>query len=240
MIRTAFISSLALSLCLVAGCDKEPAGTTPPKDGETADAGKGGKGGKGDKGNKGDKGDKGSEEPVDENDPTKKVCPAEVGEYPAPYFGDTVLLRLPKGVTEDNFVEMQPGFVRASPEIESVSCIEGIPGGVISFMALSSFMEEKDKTMAVYKDETLEAFGYLGVKISEEQIDEGKRFYQAVLDVPPAPDQGKPEPARALFKMQAANDMVYAIVYETHPNAWNALKETFMESANRMSFLAPQ
>jgi hypothetical protein len=58
-----------------------------------------------------------------------------------------------------------------------------------------------------------------------------------VLEVPA--DDGNPEPARALFQMASANGMMYAIVFETHPNAWNALKETFYSSAKAMSFLKP-
>ncbi|NVB41300.1 hypothetical protein G6O69_25900 [Pseudenhygromyxa sp. WMMC2535] len=240
MIRSAFISSLILSLCLVTACDKSPKGTTPPDEGDaSADAGKG-KAKNKNKDKSEDAGEGGEDAGSNAEDPTTKVCAAEVADYPAPYFEDTVLIRLPRGVTEDNFVEMNPGFVRIASEVESVSCVEDIPGALITFMAMSAFQEEKDKDMATYRDETLEAFGYVGGSLSEEQIDDKARTYVAVIDMPAQPEMGKNEPARALFKLQAANDMMYAIVYETHPNAWNALKETFRESAKRMSFLAPQ
>jgi len=239
VIRSSIFSSLLLSLVLVAGCDKNPPQTDPPGDDQTADAGgkgKGGKGGKG-KGNKGDDdpGDDGGS--ADENDPTKKVCPAETADFPEPYFEQTVLIRLPKGVTGDNFVELQPGFARISAEVESVSCVADTPGAVISFMALASFPEDASKDMLKWRDEVFEGFGYVGVTVSEEKHDAGKRYYQAVLDVPAG---DKPEPARALFQIVAANGMMYALVMETHPNAWNALKETFRTVADKMSFLKPK
>ncbi len=240
MIRSAFIRSLTLplclSLCFVAGCDKDPAGTTPPDDGGSANSDTGDKtDGSSDGGSAGDGGSASDGGSAD--DPTQKVCDAEVAEYPAPYFEDTVLIRLPKNVTEDNFIEMQPGFVRIATEIESTGCVTDLPGAMISFMALSSFEEDKAKDMTTYRDEVLAAYGYIDVEISEEEMDEKGRFYQAVLDVPP--DENKPAPARALFQLKAANGMMYAVVFETHPNAWNAIKNTFRESAKRMSFLAP-
>jgi len=236
VIRTAITTALVLSLALATGCDKPVEGTTPPDDdGQTASK-DGDKKNKKNKKNKKDK-DKGDNEGDGgaEDDPTQTVCPAEVGDYPAPYFADTVLIRLPKGVTEDNFVEFSPTFARLSSEVESVSCVEGLPGAMISYMAMTYYEDDTAKDIKTLRDETLEVMGYKNYEATEEVIDEDKRIYQAVLDVPP--DDQKPEPARALFKMTAAHGIMYAVVYETHPNAWNALKNTFMESATRMSFL---
>jgi hypothetical protein len=232
VIRTSILSSLVLSLVLVGGCKKDPEGTTPPSD-DPAESDDGKKPGKKPKASKGDDSTDG-ESGGDDMDPTKKVCAAETAEYPEPYFEDTVLIRLPKGVSGDNFVEMAPGFARLSSAVESVSCVEGVPGADINYMAMGAFPENKSKTMTVWRDEILAGFQYVGVSFSEEKIDEGKRFYQVVMDVPA--DGGK-EPAKALLQIVAANDFMYAIVMETHPNAWNALKETFYGSAARMSFL---
>ncbi|WP_146662570.1 hypothetical protein [Enhygromyxa salina] len=237
MIRSAIITSLVLSLALATGCDKPPEGTSnPPDDGNaTADTkGKDKKKGKNKTDGESGGGDDGGDA---QEDPTKKVCPAETADYPAPFFGDTVLIRLPKNITEDNFIEQTPSFAAVtSREIESVSCIEGMPGGVINYMAMTFFEDDK-RDLTVLRDETLEAMGYAGSTFSEEKRDDAKRFYQVVLDVPPA--EGSPEPARALFQINSANGMIYAIVMETHPAAWNALKETFYASAAKMSFLAP-
>lgn len=239
MIRSSVISSFVLSLVLAggvissSGCDKSPPGTTPPGDDseQSADTK-----GKKDKKDKSDKKDKGDQEPQDSaEDPTKKVCAAETADFPEPYFDETVLIRLPKGVTSDNFVEDNPAFARLIvQEVESVSCVEDVPGGVISFMALAKFQDDKAKDLKTFRDEALKGFAYDGVSISEEKMDASTRFYQAVVDAPPS--EGSPEPARALIQMASHGGMMYIIVFETHPNAWNALKETFYASA-KISFL---
>jgi hypothetical protein len=234
VIRSAIITSFVLSLALMSGCDKPPEGSsTPPEDGSTADTGKGGK----DKKKKGDEGDTGGGGGPEEEDPTKKVCPAETADYPSPYFADSVLLRLPKNVTEENFVEFTPTFARISAPIESVSCIEGMPGGMISYMAMTYFEDDPAKDLATLRDETLEVMGYVGATLSNEKRDDKLRFYQAVLDAPGT--EAKPDPGRALLQMSAAHGMMYVIVYESHPDAWNALKETFYASAAKMSFPKP-
>jgi hypothetical protein len=79
--------------------------------------------------------------------------------------------------------------------------------------------------------------GYVGPTISNEKRDDKLRFYQAVLDAPGTAE--KPDPGRALFQMTAAHGMMYVIVYESHPDAWNALKETFYASAAKMTFPKP-
>lgn len=242
MIRSSILSSfLVLSLALTVGCDKPPEGSSnPPEDGATADAGKGGKEkkpkkGGGEGGGEGDgEGDAGG---GDENDPTKKVCPAETADYPAPYFADTVLIRLPKNVTEDNFVEFTPTFARLSAPVESVGCVPDTPGAMITYMAMTFFQDDTSKSLDALRDETLEVMGYVGAKISDEKRDDKIRFYQAVLDVEGTAE--KPEPGRALLQMNAANGLMYVIVFESHPEAWNALKETFYASAAKMSFLKP-
>ena len=236
MIRSSIFSSLILSLVLVAGCEKDPPGTTPPEDGQTASTDDGGKTKKPKKGEDEGKTEDGSSA-ADEMDPTKKVCPAETADFPEAYFGQTVLVRLPKNVTADNFVEMQPGFASLSADVESVGCVPDTPGAMITHMALASFPEDKAKEMTVWRDEIVEAFGYTGAAISEEKTDPAKRFYQAVIDLP-APEGG--EPAKALLQIVAANNFMYALVMETHPDAWNAMKETFHEVARRTSFIAPK
>jgi hypothetical protein len=235
VIRSAIITSLVLSLALTSGCDKPPEGSsTPPEDGATADTGKGKK----DKKPKGDEGGTGGEGGgTDEEDPTKKVCPAETADYPSPYFADSLLIRLPKNVTEDTFVEFTPTFARISAPVESVSCIEGMPGGMISYMAMTYFQDDTAKDLTTLRDETLEVMGYVGATLSNEKRDDKLRFYQAVLDAPGTAE--KPDPGRALFQMTAAHGMMYVIVYESHPDAWNALKETFYASAAKMSFPKP-
>jgi hypothetical protein len=148
------------------------------------------------------------------------------------------MLRLPKNVTIDNIVEMQPGFASLAADVESVSCIPDMSGAMITHMALAAFPEDKAKDMITWRDETLTAFGYDAATKSEEKLAPEKRYYQVVLDLPAG--DASPEPAKALFQMVAANGQMYAIVLETHPDAWNAMKETFYAVGAKMSFLKPQ
>lgn len=239
MNRIAFVSSLFLSLSLVVGCDKNVEGTTPPEDGQTASADSKKPGKKAPKDGADGSPDGGDDGAAAGEDPTKKVCPSEVADYPAPYFEDSVLIRLPKGVTEEMFYEETPAFARLSQPVESVGCVENFPGAMITFMALAVFGEDTGKDLTTWRDETLEAFAYANPTFSDEQIDADKRFYQVVVDVPAAPDMGKADPARALFQLTSANGNMYAVVYESHPDAWNALKQTFLESAGRISYIQP-
>jgi hypothetical protein len=233
VIRSSIFSSLILSLVLVAGCEKDPPQTTPPGDGQTASTDGDGNGKKPKKGPKGE-GDKQPDGPsADENDPTKKVCPAETADFPEAYFEMTVLIRLPKGVTADNFVEMQPGLATLSGDVESVSCIPDMPGAMITHMVLASFPEDAAKDITVWRDEIVEAFGYAGATYSEEKIDAAKRHYQGAVELPAA---NGAEPAKALVTIVSANGFMYALAMETHPDAWNALKETFYTVASKMSF----
>lgn len=238
MIRSSIITSFVLSLALMSsGCDKPPEGsTTPPEDGATAEEGKGKGKGK-DKGNKGEGDTGGDTGGAQEEDPTKKVCPAETADYPSPYFADTVLLRLPKNVAEESFVEFTPTFARISSAVESVSCIEGMPGGTINYMAMTFFEDDTAKDLIALRDETVEVMGYASPTYSAEKRDDKTRFYQAVLDVPGTAE--KPEPGRALLQMSAANGLMYVLVIESHPDAWNALKETFYATAASMRFPKP-
>jgi hypothetical protein len=55
---------------------------------------------------------------------------------------DTVLIRLPKGVT-NNFIEYTPGvFARLSTLVDSVSSVKDVPGTTITFMTMAVFQDD--------------------------------------------------------------------------------------------------
>jgi hypothetical protein len=105
---------------------------------------------------------------------------------------------------------------------------------MISYMAMTYFEDDTAKDLIAMRDETVEVMGFANAKYSDEKRDDAKRFYQVVLDVEGTAE--KPEPGRALLQMSAAHGMMYVIVFESHPEAWNALKETFYASAKSMVF----
>jgi hypothetical protein len=94
--------------------------------------------------------------------------------------------------------------------------------------------------MKTYARETLEAAGYgAGATISDEAESGGadRRVYTATVELPG--DAQNPEPVKLMFVMKSAYGRMYYLIFETHPNAWNALKATFKESADSLLFLNP-
>ena len=233
MFRKLVNLSMILALGLAFGCTPDkPAGTEPPAGDDAAAAAEDGKKGKKDKKDKKDK-DGGEEVPAGE-DPTKKVCDAQTSDAPYTFFDDKILVRTPFGVTDENLVEMSPGFARLSSMVDSVSCIEGVPGATINFMVLTMFEDDGSKPLEEWRKETvIDALGYPeGVTYSEEKVD-GRKM-TVVIDIPEA--DGKP-PGKAYMILKGAHGRMHIMIMETHPNAWTALKNTFEASASKMSVL---
>lgn len=234
LLRTLAVPFLVLGLA--AGCGKKtPEGTTPPGEtgatdaggsgGSDAGAGSGDAGGTpGETGDGGTKTDGGGEPPAEGPDP-KKVCDAEVSDTPKALFGDNVLIRLPKGV---ELVEQTPFFARITSSNTMSTC-----DAIVSFAAVGYFQSDPSKTPLAIRDETLKSAR--GVEASEATWTEEttkNRDYSAAYTLPEGP---KGEPAIAgwiSFKEKGGN--TFWVAYETHPNAWNAVKKSFQESTKRL------
>jgi hypothetical protein len=221
-----------LVLGLAASCGKKtPEGTTPPGETGATDAGGGGSDTGTDAGGGDTKAPDGTDakppegEPPAEGPDPKKVCDAEVSDTPKALFGDNVLIRLPKGV---ELVEQTPFFARITSSNTMSTC-----DAIVSFAAVGYFQADPAKTPLVTRDETLKSAR--GVEASDvtwsEETTKG-RDYSAAYNIPEGP---KGEPAIAgwiSFKEKAGN--TFWVAYETHPNAWNALKKSFQESTKRL------
>jgi len=234
LLRTLAVPFLVLGLA--AGCGKKtPEGTTPPGEtgatdaggsgGSDAGAGSGDAGGTpGETGDGGTKPDGGGEPPAEGPDP-KKVCDAEVSDTPKALFGDNVLIRLPKGV---ELVEQTPFFARITSSNTMSTC-----DAIVSFAAVGYFQSDPSKTPQAIRDETLKSAR--GVEASDATWTEEttkNRDYSAAYTLPEGP---KGEPAIAgwiAFKEKGGN--TFWVAYETHPNAWNAVKKSFQESTKRL------
>jgi hypothetical protein len=171
-------------------------------------------------------------------------CPAEVSDYPVPFFHDRVLLRLPVGVNEDNFVEFTPGVLaRSTGPIESANCHDGMPGATIHFMAMTIFAGQPggpDKSLEGMRDEVLDAFGYPDdIVLVEYEHDPAEPAGMWVYEVSPDESIGKPDPVKILLSMQAAHGHTVAIVYEVHPDAWSVIVDTLVRSARSLSIVSP-
>ena len=173
--------------------------------------------------------------PGEPADPVTTVCPAVLGDPVSLLSGSQI--RLPQGLTPEAIVAVPPNAVALNAPVESVSCIDRIPGGMISYFAMIAIPDDQSKSLPALRDELLAIFGYGASSFSEELIDEAARSYQVVLDLPPAAADA--EPARALLHLQANAGQIYAVIYGAHPDAWNALQASLRDSAASLSFPSP-
>ena len=229
-----------LVLGLAAGCGKKtPEGTTPP--GETgsgeATAG-GGDGGGGDAGASGGGGDAGAAggddggktggDGGDAGPDPNKVCDSEVSDTPKSLFGDNVLIRLPKGV---ELVEQTPFFARITSSNTMSTC-----DAIVSFAAVGYFQSDPSKAVTAVRDETMKAArGFDAGDITWEEESTKNRSYSASYSVPEGPKGEPPIKGWIAFKESGGN--TFWVAYETHPNAWNAVKKSFQESAKRLTIV---
>lgn len=230
------LRSLAIPFFVMAlsmGCGKKPVdGTTPP--GETgggsggSEAGGGSDGGGGEEGG-GSDGGGGSEAGGDGGDGggdvSQKVCDSEVSGTPTALFADKLILRLPKGV---ELVEKTPFLMYANKAIST--CDAEVT------MFIGYFQHDPSRKMKQVRDETIGQFGFPANEITgwSEETENGYN-YIGTFEIGEGP-KGEP-PTKGLVVFKEAEGIQYYALYTAHPNAWNAIKKTFTESANRIKIL---
>lgn len=228
-----------LVLGLAAGCGKKtPEGTTPPGETGSSDATAGGSDGGGSDGGgsdagtpTGDTGDKpAGDDPAAAGPDPSKVCDAEVSDTPKALFGDNVLIRLPKGV---ELVEQTPFFARITSSNTMSTC-----DAIVSFAAVGYFQTDPSKGVTAVRDETMKAArGFDSGDITWEEEATKNRSYSGAYSVPEGP-KGEP-PIKGWISFKESGGNTFWVAYETHPNAWNAVKKSFQESAKRL-IIVPQ
>lgn len=234
LLRTLAVPLLVIGLAVSCG-KKTPDGTTPP--GETGGASSDGGGGSGDAGSGGGGGEagggdagaaeggaEGGEKPPEGPDPNK-VCDAEVSETPKPLFADNVIIRLPKGV---DVVEQTPFFARITSSNTISTC-----DAVVSYTAVGYFQSDPKKDVKAIRDETIASARQVSagdVTWGDEVVK--NRDYTASYQIPEGP-KGEP-PIKGWLVMKERKGTMFWAAFETHPNAWNAVKKTFEESGKRM------
>ena len=174
-------------------------------------------------------GDTAGEKPPEGPD-ASKVCDAEVSETPKALFADNVLIRLPKGV---ELVEQTPFFARITSNNTMSTC-----DAIVSFAAVGYFQTDTAKSPTAVRDETLQAAR--AVKPGEATWTEEttkNRDYSAAYELGEGPKGEPPVKGWIAFKEKAGT--TFWVAYETHPNAWNALRKSFQESAKRL-IIVPQ
>ena len=237
LLRTLAVPFLVLGLAVSCG-KKTPEGTTPP--GETGNGGDasagGGDAGGGDAGG-GDAGGgdataggAGGDAPAgDAPADSSKVCDAEVSDTPRALFADNVLIRLPKGV---DVVEQTPFFARITSSNTQSTC-----DAIVSFAAIGYFQTDATKTVTQVRDETIKARGIDPSGITWGDETTKNRDYSGSYEVGEGP-KGEP-PIKGWISLKDKGGSTFWVAFETHPNAWNAVKKSFQESAKRL-IIVPQ
>lgn len=169
-----------------------------------------------------------------EKDPTPSspgsaVCDAEVTEAPVALFNERVLIRPPKGV---DLVEIQPNLARITSSSSVSTC-----DAIVSMMLVGYFEPDPKVKFVDYRDQVLEARGIPKQQISGWSEETAKdRSYEGSYSVPES-EKGEP-PIQGWFVMKEVEGLVFWTLYETHPNAWDAVRKSFQESGRRL-FVVP-
>lgn len=242
MKRSLLPSILLVALATFPGCgSKKPAGTSHPDETANADAsagtGQGQDAAPGEEGSAGSGGDgagaEGGEAKPAGEDPAKKVCAANTSDTPTSLFMETMLVRLPFGLSEDRLIEQTPFLLLARP-FESVSCIDGLPGADVNVTAIGYFEDDKKKDIKGVALELLKAQGYTGTpKIADELINGRNIEFSAEF---PADDK-HPQPSKVWVAMKTKFGRSYYALFDVHPNAWNAMKKTLKSSTDQIFLL---
>ncbi len=231
LLRTLAVPFLVLGLAVSCG-KKTPDGTTPP--GETGSATGDAAASGGDAGGDASGGDATAGE-TPAGDPAageagggvadaSKVCDAEVSDTPKALFNDNVLIRLPKGV---DIVEQSPFFARITSSNTQSTC-----DAIVSFAAVGYFQSDASKSPTQVRDETIKARGLDPSSITWGEETTKNRDYSASYELGEGP-KGEP-PIKGWIALKEKAGSTFWVAYETHPNAWNAVKKSFQESAKRL------
>lgn len=229
-VRTVFASTLVLALAAPVGCDKtKPEGTTPPTTGgDTAATGGGDSGGSG--GDSGGSSDSGGETGDKPPEPAKK-CDAKVADAPTALFDEHVLIRPPINV---ELVEDNPTKAEAVVSGGFVSACEA----TVDRMSLFVFDNDAKKSAKVFADEFLENLakgGFTGGTRSSAIVETNDE-YDLSVEFPAAGGQ----PASVLYlAVRRRHANFFAIVYQTRPGEFAALKPTFTASAKSLLVKKP-
>lgn len=239
MMRSTLISSLMLAVLCTSGCNtKKPKGTQHPDDPSAAAkdqaAAQGGKSGDASATEPGaaTPGDAAAPaEPAE--DPSKKVCDAKVSDKPTALFMETMLIRLPFGLAEEALIEQTPFLLLARP-FTSVGCIEGMPGADINVTAMGYFQDNEKRPVKDIALELLTAQGYTGTPKIADEVAKGRNIeFSAEF----AADEKHPNPSKVWVAMKTKFGRNYYVLFDVHPNAWNAVRKTLKESTDRMFLL---
>lgn len=239
MMRSTLISSLMLAVLCTSACDsKKPKGTKHPDDPSAAAAEQGASDSAGAQApaGEGEAAAPAEQAQAPAEDPAKKVCDAKVSDSPTQLFAGSMLIRLPYGLVEEALIEQSPFLLLARP-FETVGCVEGLPGADVNVTAMGYFQDNEKRTPKDIAMELLTAQGYTGTPKIEDEVAKDRNIeFSAEF---PADDK-HPNPSKVWVALKTKFGRNYYVMYDVHPNAWNAVHKTFKQSTDRMYLLQPE
>jgi hypothetical protein len=163
---------------------------------------------------------------------TPGECPAEVGMVPTALFEERVLVRLPAGLDDSNFVEVGPYLARSSAAVAALDCrTDPATEATILAAALTLRPDDEVQSLDAVRDHAIAEFGYpSGYAILEGVSEPGPRRGMWVVEFS-ASDQSQ---TRALVVLKGSSGFMVALLYETRAESWPALVDSFVESGKRL------
>ncbi|MCA9695622.1 MAG: hypothetical protein KC636_38955 [Myxococcales bacterium] len=215
-------------LALTVGCKKPGSDDTTSPPGETSSE-------KGDSGDESESGEEGSDSGDPEDGGSEEGaggpggCEAEIAKVPAAYFGDRVIIKMPKGV---EMAEMNPFYAQMPSKTESVCEV------LIDRAAMGYFEDDPAKPIKELRDQTLNQLGFEGVDLTFSDESEKGRTYSGAYEAP-ASDAGDP-PVKGWFVFKKFENLLFWVILETHPNAYPAIEKTFKASGASLYWVPPE
>jgi hypothetical protein len=234
-VRSVLAPTLVLALSLGAtACKKDkPDGTTPPGGGgagNTAGNDGAGDGGSADGGTASTDG--GTTDGAGDGGAKPKTCDAKTADAPQALFGDKVLIRPPVNV---QLAEENPTLAVAQVSGGFVSACEA----TIDRMNLMIFANDKKKSAKQFAEELIDVYlakgGYTGGTKGSAILDT-QNDYDISVEYPAEGGQ----PASVLYvAIRRRHENFFAIVFQTRPDEYPALKPTFTASASSLLVAPP-
>ena len=160
---------------------------------------------------------------VQEPERKAPACEAKVAEVPTALFGDKVLIRPPIGV---ELVEDNPTVAMTYSTFVS-TC-----DATIDRMQLYVFTNDEAKSLSSYLTEflqSLEKGGYADGSVTPVSDSDAE-----VMSAVQYPAAGGQPPAKLLVAVERKLDNVFIVVFQTQPDQWDGLSETFIASARSL------
>ena len=163
-----------------------------------------------------------------EPEPSAPTCEAQVADVPTGLFGDRILIRPPVNV---ELVEDNPTF--ATTYSSFVSACDA----TVDRMSLLVFADEPNKSLQTYLAEFRASLAQSGYQGGEETpVAAEKNQVMSAVEFPAA--DGNP-PAKVLISVARKPGNVIVVFYQTQPDQWDGLSNTFVASANTLLVTPP-